>query len=272
MYTAWPPSTRCCGGCSLEAKRVQGPEHQRMTAAPKYFPRRNCIAGVVLACLACPQDAEAEVSREVTGHVTEGTRRGIGPSTCTRIAENNVGKVTNSSTGWQQPAKTTRTSESEAEWRSWDWRMSPYELRRGGNAPRGDARHHHRRGYTSPVQRGSRRLAGTVDGYREGHRSRQPVACRCAKPLIKPDAQECMHARALALAQQRRVNALCRGRQPDSGNPTVRDDNGGSEKRDLWWNCEPTRHTERVEMETLRLSMRALRFYPNSPERPLGSP
>ena len=51
--------------------------------------------------------------------------------------------------------------------------------------------------------------------------------------------------------------------EPDSGNPTVRDDNGGSERRDLWRNCEPTRHTERVEMVTLRLSMRALRFYPN---------
>jgi hypothetical protein len=29
------------------------------------------------------------------------------------------------------------------------------------------------------------------------------------------------------------------GRQPDSGNPTVRDENGGPGKRDSWWNCEP---------------------------------
>ena len=29
---------------------------------------------------------------------------------------------------------------------------------------------------------------------------------------------------------------LCHGRQPDSGNPTVRDDTGGLWKRELWWN------------------------------------
>ncbi len=28
----------------------------------------------------------------------------------------------------------------------------------------------------------------------------------------------------------------CHGRQPDSGNPTVRDDTGGLQKRELWWN------------------------------------
>ena len=28
----------------------------------------------------------------------------------------------------------------------------------------------------------------------------------------------------------------CHGRQPDSGNPTVRDDTGGLRKRELWWN------------------------------------
>jgi len=32
----------------------------------------------------------------------------------------------------------------------------------------------------------------------------------------------------------------CHSRQPDSGNPTVRDETGGLGKRGLWWKCEPT--------------------------------
>jgi hypothetical protein len=38
------------------------------------------------------------------------------------------------------------------------------------------------------------------------------------------------------------------GRQPDSGNPTVRDDTGGLGKRGLWGKDEPTVQTERVRV------------------------
>ena len=40
----------------------------------------------------------------------------------------------------------------------------------------------------------------------------------------------------------------CHGRQPDSGNPTVRDETRGLRKRELWWNYEPAAHTERVRV------------------------
>src|SRR6266850_1909886 len=36
------------------------------------------------------------------------------------------------------------------------------------------------------------------------------------------------------------------GRQPYSGNPTVRDDKGGLRKRRPWWNEAPTLHIERA--------------------------
>ncbi len=57
----------------------------------------------------------------------------------------------------------------------------------------------------------------------------------------------------------------CHDRQPDSGNPTVRDENGGLRKRGLWWNCEPTLLIERAGLETLHLWLRAPQFYPKPP-------
>jgi len=37
-------------------------------------------------------------------------------------------------------------------------------------------------------------------------------------------------------------------RQPDSGNPTVRDERGAEQKRGQWWNCEPAAQIERVRV------------------------
>jgi len=45
-----------------------------------------------------------------------------------------------------------------------------------------------------------------------------------------------------------RSNEESQGRQPDSGNPTVRDETRGLRKRELWWNYEPAAHTERVRV------------------------
>src|ERR671925_676397 len=54
------------------------------------------------------------------------------------------------------------------------------------------------------------------------------------------------------------------GRQPDSGNPTVRDETGGLRKHGYWRNCEPILHIERAGMETLRLRRVRLTFIPTA--------
>ena len=49
----------------------------------------------------------------------------------------------------------------------------------------------------------------------------------------------------------------CCCRQPDSGNPTVRDEKGGLGKRGLWWNCDPSPQYRKGGLETLHLKVRA---------------
>jgi len=55
-------------------------------------------------------------------------------------------------------------------------------------------------------------------------------------------------------------------RQPDSGNPTVRDERGAGQKRELWRTGNPPHISKECESETLALRLRALPFYPT--ERP----
>ena len=54
----------------------------------------------------------------------------------------------------------------------------------------------------------------------------------------------------------------CCCRQPDSGNPTVRDERGGLRKRELWQNEEPAAQPKGCKSETLCLRLRASYFYP----------
>ena len=112
--------------------------------------------------------------------------------------------------------------------------------------------------------RGPRHLAGSVTGGGKGHRSHNPVASERRRIVDQTCGARGACESALKLRRRRKGSTeTCQGRQPDSGNPTVRDENGGSEKRDSRRNCEPTRHTERAGLETLCLPMRALCFYPN---------
>ena len=53
-------------------------------------------------------------------------------------------------------------------------------------------------------------------------------------------------------------------RQPDSGNPTVRDEKGAEQKRGPWGNVNPPHTSKECESETLRLKLRALLFYPTT--------
>jgi hypothetical protein len=82
---------------------------------------------------------------------------------------------------------------SKAERRNWDSHMGPYELRRRGNALRGDPGGHPWRGNTSKGQRGPRRLVGEVSEHQEGHRAHKLVVQGDAESRIKP-AEHGVHA------------------------------------------------------------------------------
>ena len=83
-----------------------------------------------------------------------GARRGMGPVAYTRIAEIMSGR-SRSQQGLVATCKDCPYKETEVGERKWDWRMSPYERRRKGNAFRQDARHLAVSGYTGDGQRGS---------------------------------------------------------------------------------------------------------------------
>jgi hypothetical protein len=91
-------------------------------------------------------------------------------------------------------------------------------------------------------QRGSRRLAGVGCGNREGRRAHEPVFHGRYRIRDQTCGARgvCESALKLRCGREGSLRNCGQGRQPDSGNPTVRDEIGGSEKRGLWWNCEPT--------------------------------
>jgi hypothetical protein len=129
-----------------------------MTAAPKYGSLLKSHRSDSPVCRTRFPWREAEVLGEEMGACTRGTRRGMGPVAFTRIAEIMSGR-SRFQQGLAATCKDCPYKESEGGERDWDWRMSPYELRREGNAFRQDARHLAVCGYTGDGQRGSGRSA-----------------------------------------------------------------------------------------------------------------
>ena len=125
-----------------------------MTAAPKYgsLLKSHCSGSPV--CRTRFPWREAEVLGEEMGICTRGTWRGMGPVACTRIAEIMSGR-SRFQQGLVATCKDCPYKEYEVGEREWDWRMSPYERRRKGNAFRQDARHLAVCGHTEDGQRGS---------------------------------------------------------------------------------------------------------------------
>ena len=76
-----------CGRSSLEAERVQEPEGDRMTAATKYGSPRKLPCGDRSARRTRFPWGEAGVLGQGMDKCSRGARRGMGPSTCTRVAE-----------------------------------------------------------------------------------------------------------------------------------------------------------------------------------------
>lgn len=110
------------------------------------------------------------------GVCTRGTRRGMGPVAFTRIAEIMSGR-SHSQQGLVATCEDCPYKESEVGERERDWRMSPYELRRRGNAFRQDARHLAVCGHTGGGQRGSGHSAVSCRQPVTRHRTGIMQAC-----------------------------------------------------------------------------------------------
>jgi len=151
---------------------VQGPEHERMTAASKTAPRLKLHCREHAMCETRFTRCEAVVSWEETGECTRRTSRGMGPSTCTRNSETTSGRAIS-----QQRLATTCKDPSArgtgVGGRVLVWRMSPYERRRRGNALRDGTRCRSLRGNASKGQRGSRHRAGSDEVAERSYDSEQ---------------------------------------------------------------------------------------------------
>ncbi len=116
---------------------MQEPEGDRMTAATKYGSPRKLPCGDRSARRTRFPWGEAGVLGEGMDKCSRGARRGMGPSTCTRVAEIMSGRAIPQqglATTCKDPAHNGNTRGAG---RGVVWRMSPYERRRGGNAPPG---------------------------------------------------------------------------------------------------------------------------------------
>ena len=131
------PARKRRGRSSLGAERVQEPEGDRMTAATKYGSPRKLPCGDRSARRTRFPWGEAGVLGEGMDKCSRGARRGMGPSTCTRVAEIMSGRAI----AQQGLARTCKdrahNGHTGGAGRVVVWRMSPYERRRGGNAPPG---------------------------------------------------------------------------------------------------------------------------------------
>ena len=112
------------------------------------------------------------------------------------------------------------------------WRMSQSERGRRGNALREDPGDPPRRGNTPTGQRGSRHLAGSrpPPDRAQNRVSEFPEETSRATEQTTPARGVCAPALEVRLLWEGTAGTS-QGRQPDSGNPTVRDENGGLGKR-----------------------------------------
>ena len=170
----------------------------------------------------------AAVFREESSRCTGRTLRGKGPGADVRITA-----IMSGTTILQQGLTTTckdpRISFVESEGRSLVGRMSPYERRRRGNALPGRARGDPDKTVTPGVrQRGSGHLAvsGPVNRVTGSNRPSE-TSVRGEPSVSGADVSQRLN---LII-----VGKACTGEprsEPDSGNPTVRDENGGLLKRE----------------------------------------
>src|SRR5215207_7517586 len=108
-----------------------------MTAAPKLGSPQKLPCGDISARRTRLTWGETGVLGEVADGCSRGARRGRGPSAYARVAEIMSGRAISQqglATTCEDPARDGRAGGAG---RGMVWRMSPYERRRGGNAPPG---------------------------------------------------------------------------------------------------------------------------------------
>ena len=198
-----------------------------MTAAPKYGSLLQSHRSDSPVCRTRFPWREAEVLGEEMGICTRGTWRGMGSVASTRIAEIMSGR-SRFQQGLAATCKDYPYKESEVGEREWDWRMSPYERRRKGNAVRQDARHLAVCGHAGDGQRGSGHSAVSWRQAVARHRTGDLQVCptRRGGQQTKYDAGGCVPALEPLRPWEDwpPENYLwSRGQNRTSGKPTVRD-------------------------------------------------
>ena len=232
------PARKRRGRSSLEAERVQEPEDDRMTAATKYGSPRKLPCGDRSARRTRFPWGEAGVLGEGMDKCSRGARRGMGPSTCTRVAEIMSGRAI----AQQGLARTCKdrahNGHTGGAGRGMVWRMSPYEQRRGGNAPPGGFRGRPGAGNARSGQRGSGHSVATTVGYAPdtelGYAG--PASWRRGEANSTASGRRVRQHRSFARwgkARSEKWRAEPRP-EPDSGNPTVRDRRGASGNVASW--------------------------------------
>ncbi len=232
---------------------MQEPEGDRMTAATKYGSPRKLPCGDRSARRTRFPRGEAGVLGEGMDTFSRGARRGMGPSACTRVAEIMSGRAIA-----QQGLATTckdlaRKARAEARGGVVVWRMSPYERRRGGNAPPGGFRGRPGAGNTRSGQRGSGHSVATTVGRQPDTElgSAGPASWRRGDANSTALGRRVRQHRSFAPWGKARPEKWCAEPrpEPDSGNPTVRDRRGASGNV-ASWSMISTRRAHLISIST----------------------
>jgi len=240
-----------------------------MTAASKYGSPRKLPCGGIFARRTRFPWGETGVSGEGMDTCNRGARRGMGPSAYARVAEIMSGRAIRQ----QGLASTCKDRACNGEpggaGRGMVWRMSPYERRRGGNAPPGGLRGRLGAGNARSGQRGSGHSVamtmgtqpdtelGILRGLRGGEGAVQTPRCR---------GEECASA---AVSRRGGRPVLISGVQSRGQNRTreIRPSGIVGGLQETWpTRAEPgPRHADiRTWTETFRQSARAPDFYPDN--------
>jgi hypothetical protein len=238
-----------------------------MTAATKYGSPRKLPCGDRSARRTRFPWGEAGVLGEGMDKCSRGARRGMGPSACTRVAEIMSGRAIyqQGAGGNLQRPCVQRLCRRRGE--GMVWRMSPYERRRGGNAPPGGFQGRPGAGNARSGQRGSGHSVATSVGSQPDSElgSAWPASWRKGDANSSALGRRVRQHRSLApwrKARPEKWHAEPRP-EPDSGNPTVRDRRGALRNATIW---EPgvrpgAKATERPPDPVV---VRALNLYPDN--------
>ncbi len=239
---------------------AQQPSHPDTTSppnrpeSPKYGSPRKLPCGDRSARRTRFPWGEAGVLGEGMDKCSRGARRGMGPSTCTRVAEIMSGRATRQqglATTCKDPARNGNTGGAG---RGMVWRMSPYERRRGGNAPPGGLRGRPGADNARSGQRGSGHSVATTVGRQPDTEldSAGPASWRRGDANSTASGRRVRQHRSFARwgkARPEKWRAEPRP-EPDSGNPTVRDRRGASGNV-ASWSMISTRRARLISISTL---------------------